>query len=244
MIEEKVLLKVGKRILKEQKASITMLQRLYRFDYPKAKEYIDKLCELNVIKKRKEKYKVILSPEDKDLLYNNIFVDKYKMISRCDNKDNSQQEIGMAQTQYGFRRSKIEPYYDRFFKDLRKFNRLKRDYCPYCEDKIRGRVFSSHTCTMALLVYEDQCESFKEQFGQFGIEKSDLIVCPKCGRTWHNITFKSNPNMNKFYIFNAKGCKGEEMFEEPYLEALFKDDPTRKELNDSDVITQEEDLPF
>ena len=220
-----------------------MLQRLYRFDYPKAKEYIDKLCELKIIKKRKDKYKV--NTTDESLLYNNIFIDKYKMISRCDKKDSSKQEISMAQAQYGHKRSKIEPYYDQFFKDLRKFNRLKKDYCPYCEDKIRGRVFSSHINSMALQVYEEQCDLFKEKFGQTGTETSDLVVCPKCGFVWNNVTFKSNPNMNKFYIFDAKGSKGEEVFEVPYLEALFKDDTNITEINEADVeALEEDDLPF
>ena len=40
-LNQETLEKVAKRIFKEQKASISMLQRLFRFDYPKAKEYID-----------------------------------------------------------------------------------------------------------------------------------------------------------------------------------------------------------
>lgn len=59
MIDYEVLLKVAKRILKEQKASISMLQRLFRFDYPKAKAYIEELERQGYIKKVGLRYQVV-----------------------------------------------------------------------------------------------------------------------------------------------------------------------------------------
>ena len=59
MIDYDVLFKVGKRILKEQKVSISMLQRLFRFDYPKAKAYIEELERQGYIKKEGLRYQVV-----------------------------------------------------------------------------------------------------------------------------------------------------------------------------------------
>ena len=59
MIDYEVLLKVAKRILKEQKTSISMLQRLFRFDYLKAKSYIEELERQGYIKKVGLRYQVV-----------------------------------------------------------------------------------------------------------------------------------------------------------------------------------------
>ena len=242
MIDYNKLEKVGKRIIKEQKASITMLQRLFRFDYPKAKEYIDKLCELDIIKKKKDKY--VVRTANEDVLYNNIFVDKYPQISRCDQKDNSPKEIKSAQFAYGSKRSKIQPYYEHFFRDLRKFNRMKKDYCPCCEAKTFGRIFDKHISDIVVKVYEDQHQGFyNEMYGQYGKIERTFCVCPKCGMTWCNTVLKSNPQMNKFYIFNAKDCEGEQIFETTYLEAFFKDDPSIQEIDENSIV-EDKNLPF
>ena len=58
-IDNLILNKIIKLIFKEQKASITMLQRLYRFDYPKAKAYIEELERQGYIKKVGLHYQVV-----------------------------------------------------------------------------------------------------------------------------------------------------------------------------------------
>lgn len=244
-LNQETLEKVAKRIFKEQKASISMLQRLFRFDYPKAKEYIDKLCKMKIIKKRKDKYKVNI--QDENELKRDLFENKYHAMALCNIKDNNREEIRMAQYSFGYKRSEVQPYYDKFFKALKKYNKLNIGLCTECGNA--GRVYDAFITHYAIQVYEEQSSQYKEQFGQHVIRKHEFKVCPKCGKRWHTITIKSNPNMDKFFVYEEN--EGESVFcfsnGEPikYLEVFFKDDPTIKELSNSDVITlEEDDLPF
>lgn len=58
---------IVKTIIEEQKASISMLQRVFKLHFPKAKEYIDELLELGFIKKNGKYYKVVIKKEYLDL---------------------------------------------------------------------------------------------------------------------------------------------------------------------------------
>mgnify|MGYP002515529316 FL=1 len=59
---------ITKRIVKEQKASISMVQRLFKVSFPKAKAYIEKLENLGYIEKIGRYYKVLISQKD----FNNL----------------------------------------------------------------------------------------------------------------------------------------------------------------------------
>lgn len=50
-----------KTIIQKQKASISMLQRLFEIDFPKAESYIKELELLGVIEKQDKYYKVLIS---------------------------------------------------------------------------------------------------------------------------------------------------------------------------------------
>ena len=52
---------IVKSIIKEQKVSISMLQRIYAISYPKAKAYIDELLTLGFIEKNDRYYNVLVS---------------------------------------------------------------------------------------------------------------------------------------------------------------------------------------
>ena len=52
---------IVKSIIKEQKVSISMLQRIYEISYPKAKAYIDELLTLGFIEKNDRYYNVLVS---------------------------------------------------------------------------------------------------------------------------------------------------------------------------------------
>ena len=52
---------IVKTIIKEQRASISMLQRLYEISFPKAQAYIDELLTLGFIEKDDRYYKVLVS---------------------------------------------------------------------------------------------------------------------------------------------------------------------------------------
>ncbi|MBR1984216.1 MAG: hypothetical protein IKA31_00585 [Clostridia bacterium] len=55
---------IVKTIIKEQKASISMLQRLYEISFPKAQAYIDELLSLGFIEKNDRYYKVLVSEKE------------------------------------------------------------------------------------------------------------------------------------------------------------------------------------
>lgn len=59
---------ITKRIVKEQKASISMVQRLFKVSFPKAKAYIEELENLGYIEKNGRYYKVLISQKDFDNL--------------------------------------------------------------------------------------------------------------------------------------------------------------------------------
>lgn len=52
---------ISKTIIQKQKASISMLQRLFEIDFPKAESYIKELELLGVIEKQDKYYKVLIS---------------------------------------------------------------------------------------------------------------------------------------------------------------------------------------
>lgn len=59
---------IVKTIIKEQKASISMVQRLFKVSFPKAKAYIEELENLGYIEKNGRYYKVLISQKDFDNL--------------------------------------------------------------------------------------------------------------------------------------------------------------------------------
>lgn len=59
LIQYKKLENISSEIQKQQKVSISMLQRLFRFDYPKAKAYIEELERQGYIKKVGLRYQVV-----------------------------------------------------------------------------------------------------------------------------------------------------------------------------------------